>query len=490
MTLLSLSETGAFQMLVQERQAVLEQILERQCQQANELDLEALLSELVYINEAPIQTGAGRRRARKQLRHGLGQLLDRCDRASVEDPETALSHAADYLVYGRISRARRLLEGALLRFESRNDLRLALARTLMKAGLFQLALTHLELLCDDQADDQALRLEAAEAASRCLRFDKAVTHQEHYLRLAPVNLEAALQLNVLRELQQAKHQASQPGVIPTLSVDVGLAPFDQATELRLALAEQLYRQYGALILNDVFDRSLINRCHQQFQAEHLPLLESEQSAEQARSGTRRVRFSLATSGEFNSPDFYANDFVMRLVKRLLGPDLIIGSQMALAVLPGAREQQGSIYHRALFTQGSKHDERLPTTPPVAIRCLIPLHDLNPRAGTMAVKKGSHQLSSRAARELDFQVSDLPAGSCALVDVASNCRVQGNQTEEMRTLVDLIYQRTWFVDRENFRNLAPLNISAEEYQCVPNRHRKLFDWAMQPRASVGHKARTN
>jgi len=474
-------------MLVQERQATLEQILDCQHQQANELDLEALLSELVYINEAPIQTGAGRRRARKQLRQGLGQLLDRCDRASVEDPETALSHAADYLVYGRISRARRLLEGALLRFESRNDLRLALARTLMKAGLFQLALTHLELLCDDQPNDQGLRAEAAEAASRCLRFDKAVEHQEQFLRLSPVNLEAALQLNVLRELRTAKHQASQPGAIPTLSVDVGLAPFDQATELRLALAEQLYRQYGTLILNNVFDRSLISRCHQQFQAEHLPLLVSEHSVEQARSGTRRIRFSLATRGEFNSPEFYANDFVIRLVRRLLGPDMIVGSQMALAVLPGAQEQQGSIYHRALFTQGNKHNERLTSTPPVAIRCLIPLHDLSPCAGTMAMKKGSHKLSAKAARELDFQVSELPAGSCALVDVASNCRVQGNQTDEMRTLVDLIYQRSWFVDRENFRNLAPLNISDEEYQDIPNRYRKLFDWAIQPRASVGRKA---
>lgn len=487
MSLLSKSEAGTFQLLVRERQAVIEQLLtESPADSRRETGLDALLHELVLMIEAPIRTGAGRRRARRQLRLGLGELLDRCDRISVTNPELALSHASDYMAFGCVSRARRLLESTLSRFKTRNDVRLELARVLIASRHFNRALTHFEFLCADEPDNPSLCREAAKAATWCLSIDKAIDYLEHLLRLCPEDTAVVQDLCVAREVQESRREATLPNSVPSISLEVSTDANGPAQELRLALAEQLYRQYGTLLIHNVYDPKLIRRCQQQFLSEYEPLIQEKMKTQRGLSRSRRLKVSLALAGDFNTPGFYANEFVIRLMRRLLGPQLVVGSQMALTVLPGAQDQEGSVYHRPLFAQ---HPDDAPVaSPPAAVRCLIPLVDLDGETGTIAVKKGSQRLSRKAAQALSYQAPVVPMGSCCLLDVAMTQKTHGNRTERHWTVVDLIYQRAWFVDRHNFRNLPPLTITSEEYSKIPGRHRKLFDWAMQPLADSGRRAR--
>ena len=445
--------------------------------------LVGLLADIAALLENPGELRAERRVTRKKLRTGLSDLLDILDVLSLQSTAYTLQFSEDYLVNKREHRARRLLETAHRNDSDCLDIRLALARFYARLGQSLQSTQHLQAVILVRPEDVQLRTELASLLLERLEFDEAINHWEHALTLArgDEHLQVRRDLELTEELQNCEESATLNENVPAITLTDKERINGTCHPAKLALAAKLYQLYGTLVIHNVYSTELIERCCDEFLHRYRRYFTNRKHQSALQIGDRRFQISVALAGAFNDPEFYANPFILPLMKRLLGNKLIIGSTVCATSLPGSRDQHGHKDHRALFTD-TANDEPM-ALPPVAVTTMIPLVSINEENGTTLVKKGSHRLSRRASNRLDYQVPIVPAGSCYLMDLALTHKGQGNRTDQVRPIINMVYHRSWFVDNKNFRNQPPLQIDSVEYRRIPAENRYLFDWAIQPGAGV-------
>ncbi len=78
---------------------------------------------------------------------------------------------------------------------------------------------------------------------------------------------------------------------------------------------------------------------------------------------------------------------------------------------------------------------------------------------------------------------LPVGSCFLMDLALSHKGQGNKTDNIRPILNMVYQQRWFTDRKNFLIQPSLRISPTDFEKIPRHHRSLVDWIFHPTANL-------
>ncbi|MGQ7844753.1 phytanoyl-CoA dioxygenase family protein [Granulosicoccus sp. 3-233] len=445
--------------------------------------ISGLMADMSAILSHPGESRQDRGVARKKLRRHLSDFLDILDVLSLQSTEHCLRFSQDYLSNDREHRARRLLETAFRNKPDCIDTRLALARLHVSLGRSQEAIQHCNALVQVRPDDLPLRRELAAIHLQRLEFIDAIQHLQHFLTLATADQapEVERELALVESLHECETQAALPDTVPTITLTDEERISGMFNSAKLSLAEKLYQSYGTLLIHNAFSTDLIAQCREEFLHRYRRYFSDRKHSTALQIGDRRFQISLALAGAFNSPEFYANTFLLPLMKRLLGKQLIIGSTVCATSLPGSRDQHGHKDHRALFTHVP--DDEPMVLPPVAVTTMIPLVSVNEDNGTTLVKKGSHHLSRRASNKLDYQVPIVPAGSCYLMDLALTHKGQGNRTDQLRPIVNMVYHRSWFVDNKNFRNQPPLQIDSVEYRRIPKEHRHLFDWAIQPGALV-------
>ena len=415
--------------------------------------------------------------ARKRLERCFSDLLDICDQLALSDRASVIHFARDYARNGRRRRAQMLLRRYAALHPRDAEIQQQLGRVLFKRRENQAALkayrSAIKLGLDDarvyeQLGDALLVDSSYEEADEA--FNKASARGASRTRIEQ-------RLAWSAQMQRQAEQAELEDVVPTIQPSAGELESNKWLPEQLALAIKLFHQHGVLLIHNVFDKSLIKACNIEFVAQYDRYFSERSQRDALRIGDKRFQISLVLQGSFNTPSLYANPFILALMQQLLGDEFALGCTVCATSLPGAKDQHWHKDHRSLFARDE--NETPLRLPPFAITTMVPLVELDNKIGTTAVKKGSHLLSKPEAERVPAQFPMVPEGSCFLMDLRLSHRGLRNQTQTVRPILNMVYQRYWFSDSRNFQKHPPLQIPAAEYRKIPREHRRLFEWGAQP-----------
>lgn len=106
--------------------------------------------------------------------------------------------------------------------------------------------------------------------------------------------------------------------------------------------------------------------------------------------------------------------------------------------------------------------------------------LNELTGTTRFYKGSHRIPTDEVEALGAQDPQVPVGSCLLNDYRCAHRGLGNQSQQVRPILTLIFNRRWFRDFKDLSKQPPLRLTDAACQRLPADFRPLFSWWKEKR----------
>jgi ectoine hydroxylase-related dioxygenase (phytanoyl-CoA dioxygenase family) len=232
-----------------------------------------------------------------------------------------------------------------------------------------------------------------------------------------------------------------------------------------------FRRDGYLILKDVFEAAFIQNLHHDFVHKYQHYFVEKDHEDAQGVGNKRFFVTVEVEGAFNTPRFYANPFILSIVKQLLDKNLIISDLTCVVSLPGAEKQH--IHSDGTIFNGLPIASLLP---PHAIGLLIPLIPFNQLNGVTRIWPGTH--GKRMPEESlednpDFVDPELDIGSCILMDYRLKHRGNANLSDQIRPLLYCNYGAPWYFDSNNFKKQAHLMITDEEFEKVPEKYRAMF-----------------
>jgi hypothetical protein len=234
-----------------------------------------------------------------------------------------------------------------------------------------------------------------------------------------------------------------------------------------ALAEQ-----GVAILRGLFPPAMIDTLHGEFAARFGNFDGAAMEAMSQRpppnpiqkNGDGRFEMVMRMSGGFGPPLLFANPILLRLLKPMLGGDLMrLASMTAVASFPGAQQQHVHRDGTTLFGEFPNID---PALPPYAITAAIPLIDVDPAIGPTGFWPGSHRWPAGRATQGPMLSVPFQRGDCLLVDYRTIHAGMANNSRTVRPILYMVYSREWFYDDVNHRQRSPLEIAADDLQAMP------------------------
>jgi hypothetical protein len=244
-------------------------------------------------------------------------------------------------------------------------------------------------------------------------------------------------------------------------------------------------EVGAAVLRGAFSVAAIDALQGEFAArygrfDHVGMRElSQQPAPNSiqKVGDGRFEIALRLSGVFGQPSLFANPILINLLGPLLGNSLMrLGSVTAVASFPGAAMQHIHRDHQQLFHEFAQIG---PALPMYAVNVSIPMIDIDPVTGPTGIWPGSHrwqeqqQATPQGMASIAFQ-----RGDAILMDYRTMHTGLPNNSQKVRPILYLVYTREWFFDDNNHRTRAPLDISLEQLQLLPDELRLLMMRAHQ------------
>jgi len=261
------------------------------------------------------------------------------------------------------------------------------------------------------------------------------------------------------------------------TVDLGARQRSEHPEVVQEAAE-LFLEHGGVLLKSVLARDYISALHSAFVDTYRQYLEDREFPDALNVGTKRTQVTVAIEGPFNSPQLYANDFVLAVLRLVLGEQFIIGSFGAVVSLPGAPNQHSHRDHPNIYelTEAEATNPWVDVVlPPYALNVIVPLVPLNTTNGTTHLWLGSHLVPKSKAMQMPNVDPMVDLGDCLLVDYRLMHAGNANRSESPRPILYNMYCRPWFRDSRNYRIQRPIRISPEEYARVPQEFRFLFNW---------------
>jgi ectoine hydroxylase-related dioxygenase (phytanoyl-CoA dioxygenase family) len=159
--------------------------------------------------------------------------------------------------------------------------------------------------------------------------------------------------------------------------------------------------------------------------------------------------------ELGAPELVASSVFMPVMRAILGPQCILGAYTAVSSHPGSADQEIHKDHSALFEERDWQFE----TPTFAAQVIVPLLGLNEVTGATHIFKGSQRMTlNRSARDMQGCDPVVPLGSCVLLDYSVIHFGRGNRSDQIRTILNLVYQRPWFRDCRNYSLQPPLRFA--------------------------------
>lgn len=243
-------------------------------------------------------------------------------------------------------------------------------------------------------------------------------------------------------------------------------------------AAELFREHGCVLLKGVFGRDYIAQLHRAFVDTYRSYFEDREFPDALNVGNKRTQVTVAIEGPFNSPQLYANDCVLPVLRLVLGDHLIVGSFGAVVSLPGAPNQHSHRDHPNIYelpeTEGTDPWVDV-VLPPYALNAIVPLVPLNATNGTTHLWLGSHLEPKSKAMQLPDVDPFADVGDCLLVDYRLMHAGNANHSVNPRPILYNMYCRPWFRDSRNYRQQRPIKMTHEEYLRVPQEFKFLFNW---------------
>src|SRR6266498_3151072 len=131
------------------------------------------------------------------------------------------------------------------------------------------------------------------------------------------------------------------------TVDLGSRPNSE----RLAAvheAAELFLEHGCILVKGAFDLDYIAQLYRVYLETYSPYFEDREFSDALNVGDKRTQVTVAIEGPFNSPQLYANEFILAVLKLALGDEFILGSFGSVVSLPGARDQHAHRDHPNIY----------------------------------------------------------------------------------------------------------------------------------------------
>ena len=126
----------------------------------------------------------------------------------------------------------------------------------------------------------------------------------------------------------------------------------QINEPLIKAANTLFTTSGVLTVHQLFPKELISKLNQAFHGNYGSYFDEREYANALEVGNKRRMLTVDFQKPFNHPNLYGNQFLMYLMRDLLGEDFVLGSFGAVISLPGAKDQHIHRDHPALFPDDS------------------------------------------------------------------------------------------------------------------------------------------
>jgi len=409
------------------------------------------------------------------LTNSMDDLLNVCDYLSCSNRHDALHFAQDYLDRGILFRAIYIYRQYVKTHPSDSEVQYKLATALNNHGQWEEAISCFKAIIDQNPADVRTINDYGLTLLRNGRPEHAINQFGIALSIQPEFEETKANIERAEQLLEMKDQSGRPNKLPTLRASTNKEITAGVSDEKINLACSLFRKYGALQLENVFDKELIKEIKNHVLEKYQSYLLPKEYDDCLVLGNKRHMVTLDIDGPINSPKLYDNPTMTAVAKKILGDDFIMGSVNIAVALPGAPHQSIHREHPPLFKESDRfrHD-----TPCYAIAILIPLIQPSPIVGTTLVIKESQNMSLE-----DTENSDLPSqayfldlGSCIMVDYKVWHQGLANNSEDtIRPLLTVVFQRSWFYDRVNYTKQPPIKISDSVYKEAPERLKELISW---------------
>lgn len=223
--------------------------------------------------------------------------------------------------------------------------------------------------------------------------------------------------------------------------------------------KELFESQGFLKVENLFPVSLIEK----FASELLCQLDLEKAV---MLHDKRYLVPVPIKGVFNKPELYANEKLLALMRKFLGPGFIISNMGVVISLPGAGDQHIHRDHDFLFLEEQELSSRLP---PFAITVAIPLVDIDLINGPTKIWTGSHRVADvTKIGSCPLYLLYGPKGCCYFWDYRAFHAGGANHSKLLRPLLYIAYARPWFKD-----HLYHLDQMIFEESEIPEEYRFLF-----------------
>lgn len=239
-------------------------------------------------------------------------------------------------------------------------------------------------------------------------------------------------------------------------------------DLGSAEAARLFEKQGCLKIDGFIPPEMIDALH----ARAIQCYQSDlERGAFIRVGHKRKMISLPIEPPFDESALFSAPAFSALMSQLLGQDHIIQCFSCVVSEPGAKTQHIHVDHQGLF--GSALDAMIPG---FAINLFIPLVALNESTGTTQMWPGSHRSPLADPEDHQGVLPEAAPGDAILMDYRVQHRGMANCSSLLRPVITLGFGRKWFLDRSNFAELVPLNLSRSRFEAMDTARQALFDHA--------------
>jgi len=224
------------------------------------------------------------------------------------------------------------------------------------------------------------------------------------------------------------------------------------SDVQLKLALRTLRDAGLVVIEGAYDRSWVSEFRAAYDDELERYLASKGGVESLTGktfGQNHIGMHLPMVPPFSDPNVVANPIAVQVMAAVLGDDLRCSFYHSNTAYPGSNYQRIHRDTGPLF----RTEFQVPT-PVTHVVLNIALCDFTLENGSTEVWPGSHLIvdsdsADSSADQLEARVehlasirTNIPAGSIVVRDLRTWHRGMPNNSDEVRTMLAIVYQRGW------------------------------------------------
>jgi hypothetical protein len=232
-------------------------------------------------------------------------------------------------------------------------------------------------------------------------------------------------------------------------------------------ARALFLEWGAVVIDNLFPRPLVERLGQVYSQRYGSLEFDHLDGKQYLTGLGRLIHPLRIAAPFDEPMLYGNPFVLGLLRALMPEEAaVLNSCSVVVAQPGAPRQapHRDAFHLFGYTEPSI------SIPTFAVTLGVPLVDLTEETGTTAMYRGTHRMlcTTSEVKAKDASHPHIECGGAYLMDYRLIHGGTPNRGARARPIIYLVYARPWWIDAGNYLdcNIPSLVIDEETLGRVP------------------------